>query len=161
MPSVQNSSSRSYAPPHVQGGGRRPGGRRVYGAIGVEAGSLDELIGLLKEKGLPLSAFDRLQERLGVSAGELAAVVQIADRTLRRRRKEGRLRTDESERVLRIARLFDRAADVLGTPERARKWMRMSLPALGGKTPLEYADTEPGAREVENVLGRIAYGVFS
>ncbi len=158
---MQHPSPKSYTPPHVQGGRRRSGKRRAYGALGVEAESLDELIGLLKEKGLPLAAFDRLQEHLGVSAGDLAAVVQIADRTLRRRRQEGRLRPGESERVLRIARLFDRAADVLETPERARKWMQMPLPALGGKTPLEYADTEPGAREVENVLGRIAYGVFS
>lgn len=74
---------------------------------------------------------------------------------------EGRLQTDESERLFRIAALYDRAIEVLGDPERARAWFKEPKKALGMKTPLQYADTEPGAREVENLLGRLEYGVFS
>jgi putative toxin-antitoxin system antitoxin component (TIGR02293 family) len=134
---------------------------RSYDSLGIQARSLDELICLLKENGLPIRSFDRLQEALGISATTLADTISIAMRTLRRRRKTGHFKTDESERLLRLARLFERASEVLGSPERARTWMKEPLPVLGGQSPLDYADTEPGAREVERVLGRIAHGVFS
>jgi putative toxin-antitoxin system antitoxin component (TIGR02293 family) len=91
----------------------------------------------------------------------LARVAHIATRTLSRRKKEGHLDTDESERLFRIGALFDRAAEVLGGKEVAREWFKTPLRALGGQSPLEYADTEPGAREVEDLLGRVEHGVFS
>lgn len=132
-----------------------------YDSIHVQADSLDDLIRLLKEDGLPMESFERLRDELGISAARLARAIRIADRTLRRRRKAGRLQPDESERLLRVARLFERGVEVLGSKDRARAWFGEPIPALSGATPLAYADTEPGAREVERVLGRIAHGVFS
>ena len=76
-------------------------------------------------------------------------------------RKEGKLQQDESERLLRIGLLFERAKEVLGGTDRARIWFKSPKKALGGITPLEYSDTEPGAREVEHLLGRLEQGVFS
>jgi putative toxin-antitoxin system antitoxin component (TIGR02293 family) len=58
-------------------------------------------------------------------------------------------------------RLFDRAREIFGNDENTRGWFNAKLLALGGKTPLDYAQTEPGAREVENILGRIEHGVVS
>jgi len=115
----------------------------------------------LLKKGLPISSFEKLQERMDVSADTLATIINIAPRTLTRRKQEGRLRTDESERVLRITVLFERAEEVLGDIEHARQWFKSPKLALAGKSPLEYADTEPGAREVEDLLGRLEHGVFS
>ena len=129
-------------------------------SIGIHPRDLDDLIGQLKH-GLPVGAFDRLRERLDVPEKLLAATVNIAYRTLSRRKKEGRFKTDESERVLRIAKLYEKALGVLENDEIARQWFKMPVKALGGKTPLEYADTEPGAQEVEDLLARIEYGVFS
>ena len=113
------------------------------------------------KKGLPISAFKKIQKELDVSADTLANTVNIASRTLARRKKEGRFLPDESERVIRIASLFDRAFQVFHKQDRVRLWFKSPQKALGGKTPLEYADTEPGAREVEDLLGRIEHGVFS
>ena len=62
---------------------------------------------------------------------------------------------------MRISNLYDRAIEVLGDQERAEAWLKKPNKALGMKTPLQYADTELGAREVENLLGRLEYGVFS
>ena len=62
---------------------------------------------------------------------------------------------------MRISNLYDRAIEVLGDQERAEAWLKAPQKALGMKTPLQYADTEIGAREVENLLGRLEYGVFS
>ncbi len=129
-------------------------------SIGVQPKDLNDLIGILKQ-GLPVGVFDSLRDRLDVPEKMLASTVNIAYRTLSRRKKEGRLKTDESERVLRIAKLYEKALDVFEDAELARQWFKMPAEALGGKTPLQYADTEPGVQEVEDLLGRIEYGVFS
>jgi putative toxin-antitoxin system antitoxin component (TIGR02293 family) len=129
-------------------------------SIGVHPRDLNDLIGKLKH-GLPVGVFDRLRERLDVPEKMLASTVNIAYRTLSRRKKEGRFKTDESERVLRIAKIYEKALDVLEDDEITRQWFKMPAKALGGKTPLEFADTEPGAQEVEDLLVRIEYGVFS
>ena len=112
-------------------------------------------------KGFAAEAFDRVQTRLGVTADKLADVVGIALRTLMRRKQEGRLQMHESERLLRVSRLFDKAVDVFEGEDAARVWFRTPQKALGGSTPLDFAETEIGAREVENLLGRIEHGVFA
>ena len=113
------------------------------------------------EDGLPVDAMDRLAEALNVSAAVLRTHLRISDRTLSRRRLAGRLSTEESERLLRYTNLYERAAAVLESHEAARRWLQSPRPALGGLTPLEFAQTEPGAREVESLLGRIEHGIFS
>ena len=145
--------------------GAKKAGRRISdedALIGLNLISTEknELIQNIK-KGLPISAFEKIQKELEVSADTLAFTVNIASRTLARRKKEGRFQPDESERILRIASLFDRALQVLHNRNRVRLWFKSPQKGLGGKTPLEYADTEPGAREVEDLLGRLEHGVFS
>ncbi len=110
-------------------------------------------------EGLPAEALDWLKERLGLTAEELASVIHVSRRTMSRRKKEGRLRPDESERALRLIRLYRRAAEVLGGPEEAAVWLREENFSLGRETPLEFADTEPGARQVERLLGQIEHGI--
>ena len=111
--------------------------------------------------GIPSRRFDALKELLGVSTRALADVVGISPSTLSRRRKRGRLNKDESERLLRLARIVFRAVDVFDGRKNARKWLTEPARALGGEAPLEFADTEPGAREVERLLIRLEHGVYS
>jgi putative toxin-antitoxin system antitoxin component (TIGR02293 family) len=118
------------------------------------------LVSAVRE-GIPAGRFDALKELLGVSTEQLTDVVGISPSTLSRRRKRGRFDKDESERILRVARIALRAAEVLGGPENARKWLTEPARALGGEKPLEFADTEPGAREVERLLIRLEHGVYS
>lgn len=121
----------------------------------------DKLIAQLRT-GLSAESFDGVRARLGVTSAELAEVVGLAPRTLARRKKEGRFSKEESERLYRVGRLFERALEVFdGDAELARQWFHSPQRGLGGSTPLAFADTEPGAREVENLLGRIEHGVFS
>jgi putative toxin-antitoxin system antitoxin component (TIGR02293 family) len=129
-------------------------------SIGLDVRSTDDLIDRLKH-GLPPSAFDRLREELGLAAEALARLTGVSTRTLARRRKRHEpLAPDTSERLLRFARLYEIALDVLGDEDEARRWLKTPNVALGGRSPLDYADTEPGAREVEDLLGRLAHGVF-
>ena len=111
------------------------------------------------KQGLPYGEFEGLRERLGVSSAALAAVVGISERTLARRKKEGRFKPGESDRLHRIVRLHQRAVTVLGEGA-ATEWLTTPKRFLGGKTPLEFSDTEIGAYEIDQALGRLEHGVF-
>ena len=91
----------------------------------------------------------------------LASRLGISKATLHRRKTRGWLGPSESERVVRFARLMRKAAKVFGGSDEARQWLNSPQFGLGGAVPLDYAETEIGAREVENLLGRIEYGVYS
>ncbi len=112
------------------------------------------------KQGLPYSKFEQIRARLGVSVSKLSAVTGVSGRTLARRRKEGRFKPDESDHLLRIVRLYQRAVEVLGE-DAAAAWLTTPKRFLGGKTPLEFADAEIGAYEVDQALGRLEHGVFA
>jgi putative toxin-antitoxin system antitoxin component (TIGR02293 family) len=97
----------------------------------------------------------------GLNLKELAASLDLSPRSLQRRRQEGRLAQHESDRLYRLARIVALAKHYLGDDETALRWLKRPNRALGGLIPLDSLDTEPGARMVENVLGRIAYGGVS
>lgn len=111
--------------------------------------------------GLPVKELDDLQATLAVPMEKLAPMLGISRATLHRRKAVGRLDQAESDRVVRFARLMGKAVEVLESEENARQWLNSPQFGLGGAVPLEYAETEVGAREVENLLGRIEYGVYS
>ncbi|CAN5247842.1 MAG: DUF2384 domain-containing protein [Gemmatimonadetes bacterium] len=114
------------------------------------------------EAGLPYGAFEKLRDRIDVPAHSLAEVVRISDRTLHRRKERGRLEADESDRVLRIARLTERIVELFeGDLREARRWLTSPRRALDGKAPLDFARTEVGAREVEQLVERLEEGVFA
>jgi putative toxin-antitoxin system antitoxin component (TIGR02293 family) len=114
------------------------------------------------EKGLPFRAVERLRRNMALTIGELAELIQVPTRTLSRRKEEGRLQPDESDRALRASRLFGRTLELFeGDAAAARTWLSSAQPALGGAVPLSVAKTEIGAREVEHLIGRLEHGVFS
>ncbi len=114
------------------------------------------------EEGLPVAELVEFGKEAGFSTEELTRLIQIPPRTYARRvASKGRLKTSEGERAVRLMRLFERAKQVFGTDENTRGWFNSRILALGRKTPLEYAQTEPGAREVEAIIGRIEDGIFS
>ncbi|MBW2368100.1 MAG: DUF2384 domain-containing protein [Deltaproteobacteria bacterium] len=114
------------------------------------------------KRGVAYTTFEILQKEIGVPREALAKTVNIASRTLHRRKQEGKFRSDESERIYRAARLFDRTLALFdGDIDQARSWFNTSKKALGGKTPMEFADTELGAQEVLDLIGRLEHGVFS
>jgi len=113
------------------------------------------------QKGLRFSELETLQTSIGMPFEQLAAKLCISRSTLQRRKAAGRLSPDESDKVLRFARLLEHATDVFGDVDKARAWLKHPQYGLGGAIPLDYAETEIGAREVDNLLGRIDYGVYS
>jgi len=113
------------------------------------------------QKGLRFSELKTLQNSLDLPFEQLAAKLCISRSTLHRRKAAGRLSPDESDKVMRLSRLVDHAAKVFGDVEKARAWLKFPQVGLGGAVPLDYAQTEVGAREVDDLLGRIDYGVYS
>ncbi len=111
--------------------------------------------------GFPVSAVERFHESSGLSIQEIASSLDLNLRRLRRRKHQGRLARYESDRLYRLARLVALAKHFLGDHERSIHWLRRPNHVLGGAAPLEVVDTELGARQVENVLGRIGYGCIS
>lgn len=134
------------------------GGARVFRGRGeVDAGELRSRI----NDGLPYSALESVRDRLRLSMPETATVLQTPMRTLARRKRERRLQADESDRLYRLARVAAQAVHVLGAEDKAAAWLRRTNRALGGAVPLTLLDTDVGARQVEEVLGRIEFGVVS
>ena len=133
------------------------GGRKTLTHAVSEPGDFQDAI----RKGLPFATFEVLMRVLGIRALELARLLGLAARTLARRKSGGELSPAESDRLYRIARLALTAAEVLGTPEKAREWLHRKNRALGGLTPISCLDTGVGERQVEDLLGRIGHGIHS
>ena len=112
-------------------------------------------------EGFPQTVVEKVMHAAGLTLKELATSLDLSPRSLQRRRREGRLARYESDRLYRLARIVALAKHYLGDDETATRWLRRPNRALGGCTPLQLIDTELGARAVENVLGRIAYGGVS
>ena len=129
--------------------------------LGLDPMNTSQLVERVEE-GLSFGELERLRENMGFSREEMAELVQIRPRTLDRRKKEGRLHPEESDRLLRAARVFGRAIALFeGDVEGALRWLSSPQRALGGAVPLEIARTEIGAGEVEGSIGRLEHGVFS
>src|SRR5438132_1513915 len=112
-------------------------------------------------KGLPFGELEHLRGEIDEPLESLARRLSISRSTLQRRKTERRLSPQESDRVMRFWRLFRQAVDLFGDAAKGRAWLKHPQYGLGGAVPLEYASTEVGAREVENLLGRIEYSVYS
>jgi putative toxin-antitoxin system antitoxin component (TIGR02293 family) len=129
--------------------------------IGVDVKNPIDLIKHV-EKGLAFTAVEALQRQMDLPTKEMAALLDIKFRTFLRRKEAGRLQPAESDRVLRTSRLFARAQDLFdGDQQAARGWLMTPQRALGGAIPLEISKTEVGAREVEQIIGRLEHGVFT
>jgi putative toxin-antitoxin system antitoxin component (TIGR02293 family) len=112
-------------------------------------------------QGFRPAVVEELMRASGLTLKELAAALDLSPRSLQRRRRTGRLARYESDRLYRLARIIALSREYLGDDERALRWLKHPNRALGGIAPVTAIDTELGARQVENVLGRIAYGGIS
>lgn len=111
-------------------------------------------------EGLPFDEFHALQEMLGVTEERMGALVGMSRATLHRRKKTGFLDRSESDRLVRYARILNCVGAFFQSYGAAARWLNRPAFAFNGETPLDYADTEIGAREVEALVGRMEYGVF-
>jgi putative toxin-antitoxin system antitoxin component (TIGR02293 family) len=136
---------------------RELGGEHTFGRALSSDHDLREAI----REGFPPAVVEELMRASGLTLRELANALDLSPRSLQRRRRSGRLARYESDRLYRLARIVAIANEYLGGHETAVRWLKRPNRALGGLAPVTAIDTELGARQVENILGRIAYGGIS
>jgi len=109
--------------------------------------------------GLPARAFVPVADALNLTVDQLANALGVSPRTIRDQRKKlGRLSSENTEKLVRAARIRQQARKIFTTDEAVAGWLVSPAPALGGAKPIDLLDTDLGAREVESVLIGIAYG---
>ena len=123
--------------------------------LGLKVPITDGLI----RAGLSTSVIKQLSQRLDLSTEKTLGYVSINRQTYARRRKAGKLSSNESDRVWRVARLVANAYQLLGDDDSAAEWLHTPSPALNGDTPLERAKTEIGAWDVQQLIGRLEHGI--
>lgn len=119
-----------------------------------------EWISLVRQ-GISANAIEAAVQVMDMGQAELARALDIPERTLARRKKEGVLSRDESGKLVRLARVVERAAEVFEDGPAALDWLKNPNASLGGASPLSLLDTELGAVAVLHALGRIEHGVFA
>ena len=113
--------------------------------------------------GLPRKAAQAVRARLNLTEQEFAHSLGVSPKTLQRQAKAAikRLNPTQGNRLYRLARIVAFAEEVLQDPERAHRWLQQPQRGLANRRPLDLLQSEAGAREVEDLLGRIEYGVLS
>lgn len=132
----------------------------VVGGQAVLGGSIAtsrDLIDAVR-RGFPVQAVEHVIETGRMTLAEIDEVV-LPRKTLSHRRKIGTLTTEQSDRLIRAARVIAEAEETFGSQEKAGKWLRRPTTALGGEKPIALLDTTEGAAQVEALLGRIAHGI--
>jgi putative toxin-antitoxin system antitoxin component (TIGR02293 family) len=138
------------------------GGRNVLHRI---IKSHDDLVALVLA-GLPYEALESVAEQSQIGLERLAKTIGVSKSTRARRRSEGVLSPDESDRLYRFARIYAHALDVFDDAEQASSWLlRTDIQAFGKQiraiAPLELLRTDAGAQQVDDELGRIEHGILS
>jgi putative toxin-antitoxin system antitoxin component (TIGR02293 family) len=112
--------------------------------------------------GLEFDAVDKVKAHASLTDAELARLLGIGEATLRRARTSGSaLDPATGDRLYRLSKIIAVAEEVLESPENAMAWLRRAQPALRGETPLELLVTQAGADQVETLLRRIDYGIYT
>ncbi len=131
------------------------------GLLGIKASDTTQLVKII-ERGFSYGTLERVRRETGLPMERLAISIGISPRTLTRRKKENKLTAAESDRLVSVSRLLIQSIELFESDkEKAFRWFVQPNRALGNVSPLEMAATETGAREVENLIGRLEHGVFS
>lgn len=134
------------------------GGKAV---IASEPTTTSEWVARIRS-GLPAASALAFKAALALTNDELAAVLGVSPRTLARLDpKKSHLDAVSGDRLVRSARLYAIASEVLEDEPAAVRWLKAPQRALGGAIPLELAQTDVGSRAVEALLGRMEHGVFT
>jgi putative toxin-antitoxin system antitoxin component (TIGR02293 family) len=116
----------------------------------------------LTRRGIGAGTAKALMSRLALEVEQFTTILGTSPRTLARRaQKQQPLDSVESDRLIRFLRVVARAEEILGDTARALDWLRCKNRALDGIAPLTLLDTDSGIEQVEEILNRIAFGVYS
>jgi putative toxin-antitoxin system antitoxin component (TIGR02293 family) len=127
--------------------------------IGIAPQSEFDLAGIV-ETGLPTENITLLRQK-GLTFSEVSEIV-ISPRTLKHRKARGEnLSHEETDRMVRVARIVLLAENVFGDHAKGLLWLRTPEERIGGRTPLSMLQTDAGGRLIEGMLWQLDEGVYS
>jgi putative toxin-antitoxin system antitoxin component (TIGR02293 family) len=134
----------------------------TYALIGIHPYKSEADLITLIRTGLPNTVLQKLKVLMDISADELAAIMHISTRTLLRKEADKKpLNSEQTERVIELARLYAKGEEVTGSKAAFKEWMDTKVDSLGQKRPKDYLDTSLGIQMLLDELGRIEYGIYS
>ncbi|NER38744.1 MAG: DUF2384 domain-containing protein [Oscillatoria sp. SIO1A7] len=142
----------------------------IYEILGLENAATQDPIDLPQEfqvinsirQGFPIDSIRRIGQAYNIPESKVAALLGTSERTISRRQKQNKpLNATESDRIYRLARIFGRALQVFESADTSRSWLKRPNRALSGAIPLELLDTDAGTGQVDELLARIEYGIYS
>lgn len=157
--SVRTSRGSKPAKPKTGGGYRE-----------LFAASPQARIAMIRQ-GVPAIEAKRLVQALGVEQKVFYQALGLKTATVNRKITQSeQLASDESERLLGVARLIGQVEAIVAesgdpkdfdAPEWLSRWLREPLPALGGTPPMALLDTMEGQAMVAEALARIQSGAYA
>ncbi len=126
----------------------------------LDAPSDFDLVALIRA-GLTKKALDRMVQAYDITAIDMARILHVSDRTMRRYETESVLDPEQSERLIELAKLFAHGISVFGSNIRFRRWLHSEVFSLDGQKPIDLLDTSIGIGLVDDILGRIEYGIVA
>ncbi|MFI8319429.1 antitoxin Xre/MbcA/ParS toxin-binding domain-containing protein [Kosakonia cowanii] len=133
---------------------------RLWQVAGLNTSDGVALVGQINE-GLDGKVATLIVDWAKMSQNDLRKMSGIPPTTFGRSLK-ARFSPDQSERLVRIIRVIDRAVELFeGGKEEAQKWLKEPNRALGWKVPAELMASETGAYEVMRLITRLEHGVYS
>jgi putative toxin-antitoxin system antitoxin component (TIGR02293 family) len=111
--------------------------------------------------GISKKSLDHLITQIGYSIADIASVLHVSDRNLRRYMPSEKLNTEQSERLVEIARLYAKGEDVFGSIAAFNQWMNAQILSLGHQMPKSFLDTSLGVQLLMKELSRIEQGVYA
>ena len=116
---------------------------------------------LKANEGISKLDFLSIAEMTGLNLTEFSALLPVSRRTIEKVKDQELLSPVVSDRVLQIAALYQHGIDVLGDLGSFKEWLSSPLIALGNKKPIEFMNNDTGISIINDLLGRIAHGVYS
>ncbi|HLV23981.1 MAG TPA: antitoxin Xre/MbcA/ParS toxin-binding domain-containing protein [Moheibacter sp.] len=113
------------------------------------------------KKGISKNYLETLKKATSLDYDSLAGALSVTRATLINKKGEQKFSDQISEKIVSLADLYSFGYEVFGNKENFNKWMFIPNQALGGLAPFEIIDNYYGKEEVRNLIGRIAYGVYS
>lgn len=112
-------------------------------------------------EGITKADFLAIVAMTGLNLTEFSALLPVSKRTIEKVKDQDLLSPVVSDRVLQIASLYRHGEDILGDVSAFKEWLQSPIIALGGKKPIEFMNNDTGISIVNDLLGRIAHGVYS
>lgn len=111
--------------------------------------------------GVTKSYLTKLKDETSLDYDALAQALSVTRSTLINKKNDQKFSDHVSERIIAVAELYSFGYEVFENKGHFNKWMFAPNQALSGANPFELMDNQFGREEIRNLIGRIAYGVFS